>query len=301
VVEGIEDLWEGLGVGDQNPDDLADESCDRGRFDSFADYIADEQKPAPVGHAGRIVEVAAHVDLVAGWYVLGGQVDSRDRREIRWQQGPLEHACDPLAFVVNAGVVQGARGTSSDLLKHGQVFRLLVDDRRDNPSALEAMLVSMPVDTVAVGSGEEALKQLLIDDDYAVIILDAQMPDMDGFETAEHIKRRVRTRSVPIIFLTAVDRDAQLAMRGYAVGAVDYLTKPFEPWILRAKVSVLVDLWMKTHQLENDAESAQRRLREGRRLVSALDQAVVLLNDRDADEAVRVLSQAADQSRDAFV
>ena len=77
-------------------------------------------------------------------------------------------------------------------------------------------------------SGEEALKQLLVDD-FAVILLDAQMPDMDGFETASHIKRRERTRHVPIIFLTAADRDAQLALRGYAAGAVDYLTKPFDP------------------------------------------------------------------------
>ena len=162
------------------------------------------------------------------------------------------------------------------------------------------MLQSLPLDTVAVGSGEEALKQLLIDD-FAVIVLDAQMPDMDGFETAEHIKRRVRTRSVPIIFLTAGDRDAQLAMRGYAVGAVDYLTKPFEPWILRAKVSVLVDLWMKTRQLDNDAESAQRRLWEGRQLVSAVDQAVALLDNGDADQAVRVLRQAADRAREPFL
>ena len=178
---------------------------------------------------------------------------------------------------------------------------LLVDDRRDNLTALEAMLLSLPVGTVAVSSGEEALKQLLIDDDFAVIILDAQMPDMDGFETAEHIKRRVRTRSVPIIFLTAGDRDAQLAMRGYAVGAVDYLTKPFEPWVLRAKVSVLIDLWAKSRQLESDAESAQRWLREGRQLVSTVDEAVALLDAGDADEAVSVLRQAAEQSRDAFV
>jgi CheY-like chemotaxis protein len=183
---------------------------------------------------------------------------------------------------------------------HARPKALLVDDRHDNLTALEAMLQSLPLDTVAVGSGEEALKQLLIDD-FAVIVLDAQMPDMDGFETAEHIKRRVRTRSVPIIFLTAADRDAQLAMRGYAVGAVDYLTKPFEPWILRAKVSVLVDLWMKTRQLDNDAESAQRRLWEGRQLVSAVDQAVALLDNGDADQAVRVLRQAADRAREPFL
>ena len=125
--------------------------------------------------------------------------------------------------------------------------------------------------SVAVESGEAALKQLLVDD-FAVILLDAQMPDMDGFETASHIKRRERTRHVPIIFLTAADRDAQLALRGYAVGAVDYLTKPFDPWVLRAKVSVFVELWMKTRQLaaQSDAGPGARRAvaaadRRGRR------------------------------------
>jgi len=183
---------------------------------------------------------------------------------------------------------------------HPRPKALLVDDRRDNLIALEAMLQSLPLDTIAVGSGEEALKQLLIDD-FAVILLDAQMPDMDGFETAEHIKRRERTRNVPIIFLTAGDRDAQLAMRGYAVGAVDYLTKPFEPWILRAKVSVLVDLWLKTRQLENDTEPAQRRLLEGRHLLDAVDQAIALLDQGDGVQAVRVLRQAADRARQPFL
>ena len=135
---------------------------------------------------------------------------------------------------------------------------LLVDDRRDNLLALEAILQGLPVQAVAVESGEAALKQLLVDD-FAVILLDAQMPDMDGFETASHIKRRERTRHVPIIFLTAADRDAQLALRGYAVGAVDYLTKPFDPWVLRAKVSVFVELWTKTQQLAAQAEAVRER------------------------------------------
>ena len=112
---------------------------------------------------------------------------------------------------------------------------LLVDDRRDNLMALEAILQGLPVQPVAVESGEAALKQLLVAD-FAVILLDAQMPEMDGFETASHIKRRERTRHVPIIFLTAADRDAQLALRGYAVGAVDYLTKPFDPDKLMAVI-----------------------------------------------------------------
>ncbi len=164
---------------------------------------------------------------------------------------------------------------------------LLVDDRRDNLIALEAMLQGLPVETVAVESGEAALKQLLIHD-FALILLDAQMPDMDGFETASHIKRRERTRHIPVIFLTAVDRDAQLAVRGYAAGGVDYLTKPFDPWVLRAKVSVFVDLWNKTQQLRTHAELS-------RRLVNAADEAIKLLQSDEDDaraQAIAVLQAA---------
>jgi CheY-like chemotaxis protein len=165
---------------------------------------------------------------------------------------------------------------------------LLVDDRRENLLALEAILQGLPVQPVAVESGEAALKQLLVDD-FAVLLLDAQMPDMDGFETASHIKRRERTRHVPIIFLTAADRDAQLALRGYAVGAVDYLTKPFDPWVLRAKVSVFVDLWIKSRQLAAQTEAAQEREARWRSLREAVDGAVALLRSADPDARDRAL------------
>jgi CheY-like chemotaxis protein len=153
---------------------------------------------------------------------------------------------------------------------------LLVDDRRENLLALEAILQGLSVETVAVESGEAALKQLLIED-FAVILLDAQMPEMDGFEVASHIKRRERTRHVPIIFLTAADRDAQLALRGYAVGAVDYLTKPFDPWVLRAKVSIFVDLWTKNRQLHRHAEMVRQREVQWQRMVAAVDEAGAIL------------------------
>jgi CheY-like chemotaxis protein len=171
---------------------------------------------------------------------------------------------------------------------------LLVDDRRENLLALEAILQGLPVQSIAVESGEAALKQLLVDD-FAVILLDAQMPDMDGFETASHIKRRERTRHVPIIFLTAADRDAQLALRGYAVGAVDYLTKPFDPWVLRAKVSVFVELWAKTRQLTTQSAAAREREAQWRALTDAVDAATALLRSDDADgrdRAVELLEQA---------
>jgi CheY-like chemotaxis protein len=153
---------------------------------------------------------------------------------------------------------------------------LLVDDRRDNLLALEAILQGLPVQTVGAESGEEALKHLLIGE-FALILLDAQMPAMDGFETARHIKRRERTRHVPIIFLTAADRDAHLELRGYAAGAVDYLTKPFDPWVLRAKVSVFVELWTKTHQLAAQSEVARSKGAALRAAGRAFDEASALL------------------------
>jgi len=119
---------------------------------------------------------------------------------------------------------------------------LMVDDRPENLLALEAILGSLDLDLVRASSGDEALRALL-KDDFALILLDAQMPGMDGFETATRIKRRTRTKDVPIIFLTAVDKDLSSSYRGYVAGGADYLAKPFDPWILRAKVQVFVDLW----------------------------------------------------------
>lgn len=129
---------------------------------------------------------------------------------------------------------------------------LLVDDRPENLLALEAILSVFDHELVRASSGDEALKALLTED-FAVILLDVSMPGMDGLETAAHIKRRDRTRDVPIIFLTAVHPDAEHAFRGYSAGAVDYVSKPFDPWVLRAKVAVFVDLYCKRQQLQEQA------------------------------------------------
>jgi CheY-like chemotaxis protein len=139
---------------------------------------------------------------------------------------------------------------------------LLVDDRPENLLALEAILSALDQILVRVNSGEEALKALLTDE-FAVILLDVQMPGMDGFETAAHIKRRERTRDVPIIFLTAINHGPHHTFRGYAAGAVDYISKPFDPWVLRAKVSVFVDLYQKNRQLREQSMLLQQRLAGG--------------------------------------
>jgi CheY-like chemotaxis protein len=136
---------------------------------------------------------------------------------------------------------------------------LLVDDREENLVALEAILSSLDQSLVSVRSGEAALKALLTNQ-FAVILLDVVMPGMDGFETATHIKRRAKTRDIPIIFLTAVNADPDYAFRGYSAGAVDYIAKPFDPWVLRAKVSVFIELYVKNRQLQEQAALLRAQL-----------------------------------------
>jgi signal transduction histidine kinase len=138
---------------------------------------------------------------------------------------------------------------------------LMVDDKPENLLALEAALRPLDQELVSANSGEEALRCLLTED-FAVILLDVQMPGMDGFETAAHIKERERSRHIPIIFLTAISRELHQQLRGYEVGAVDYISKPFDPWVLRSKVSVFVDLYDKTRRVEVQAEQLTRSNRE---------------------------------------
>jgi CheY-like chemotaxis protein len=126
---------------------------------------------------------------------------------------------------------------------------LLVDDRAENLVALEAILAPLNQILVPVRSGEQAL-QAAGDQEFAVILLDIVMPGMDGFETAAQIKSRAKNRDVPIILLTAAAGPPEHSFRGYAAGAVDYLAKPFDPWVLQAKVSVFVDLYLKTGRFD---------------------------------------------------
>lgn len=111
---------------------------------------------------------------------------------------------------------------------------LIVGDQPDNLLALTAILGTLDQDLVAVSSGREALKALLDNDEFAVIIMGVQMPGMDGYEIAAQIKRRHRNRDVPIIFLTAMGADPVHASHGYLVGGVHYITRPFDSWALRA-------------------------------------------------------------------
>lgn len=119
---------------------------------------------------------------------------------------------------------------------------LVVDDIRSNLQAMEALLDSMNVETVLVDSGDAALR-FLLNGDAAVVLLDVDMPGLNGFETAKLIRERERTRRIPIVFVTAMESGHESAIRGYDLGAVDYLVKPVIPQILQAKVSVFVELY----------------------------------------------------------
>lgn len=138
---------------------------------------------------------------------------------------------------------------------------LLVDDRQENLLALQSILGDMGHNLIMARSGTEALKYLL-KQDFAVILLDVQMPGMDGFETAELIRGRERSQHTPIIFLTALDRSDARVFKGYAVGAVDFLFKPFMPDVLRSKVAVFVDLFRKTEEIQRHAQELELRVQE---------------------------------------
>lgn len=135
---------------------------------------------------------------------------------------------------------------------------LLVDDQPENLVALEAILGELGANLVKSNSGEEALRCLL-HHDFAVILLDVQMPQMDGFEVATLIRRRQRSRDTPIIFLTAFSSSEQFMFKGYALGAVDYLIKPIAPNILLSKVAIFIELFKKNEALRHKTEILQQQ------------------------------------------
>jgi signal transduction histidine kinase len=140
---------------------------------------------------------------------------------------------------------------------------LVVDDDERNLMVLETVLGEV-ADVVRARSGKEALRHLL-SSDFAVILLDIFMPDMDGYDVAHTIRQRQQSKHIPIIFLTAVNKEDSQMRRGYEMGAVDYVFKPFEPVVLRSKVAVFVELYRKTREIQLKAEQEQRLLDENLR------------------------------------
>ena len=121
----------------------------------------------------------------------------------------------------------------------------MVDDHPENLLALEAVLSSPNYNLVSATSGKEALKCLL-KQEFAVILLDVQMPGLNGFETAKLIRAREKTKHTPIIFITAISQDSENVQRGYSVGAIDYIFKPFHPETLKQKIEKFVETPSKT-------------------------------------------------------
>ena len=142
---------------------------------------------------------------------------------------------------------------------------LIVDDDERNAFAAIHALEELGHDLIIARSGEEALRRLL-EDEFAVILLDLHMPGMDGYETAALIRQRKRTRSTPIVFLTAVFRDEPHLFQAYSAGAVDVVFKPVDPFILRSKVQVLVDLHLKQVEIERQAAHRQQLMEENARV-----------------------------------
>jgi signal transduction histidine kinase len=172
---------------------------------------------------------------------------------------------------------------------HFDASVLLVDDIEANLLALEAVLKPLRCNLVRASSGEEALRQVLLRE-FAVLLIDVMMPGLDGLATAQLIRSRASTRHVPIIFLTGMDLDARSMAQGYARGAVDYLVKPFDPDILRSKVAVFVELFLKNQELKAQTDLAKRRERE------ALENRRLYETERGARTQAEAVSRAREEA-----
>lgn len=177
---------------------------------------------------------------------------------------------------------------------------LLVDDKPQNLFALEAILEPLGQTVIRASSGQEALKQIL-KHDFAVILMDVQMPGMDGFETAALIKQRERSKHVPILFVTALNRDESNVFQGYSAGAVDYISKPFNPEILRSKVKVFVDLYLQRCEIERQAELI--RVQEQREIRAAqLEREIELERVHTAElEMAKEAAEQASRAKSRFL
>jgi len=180
-----------------------------------------------------------------------------------------------------------------------KVSILIVDDRPDKMLAYEAILRDLKENIVCARSGKEALRCLL-KQDFAVILLDVNMPGMDGFETAALIRQRARSETTPIIFISAVNDTENHVSRGYSLGGVDYILTPVVPEILRAKIAVFVDLFKKTEQVKRQVEEREKLIREQaaraesearqERLAFLADASNVLAGSLDYEETLRNLA-----------
>ncbi len=172
---------------------------------------------------------------------------------------------------------------------------LIVDDRKENLLALEALLETPELRIIKSDNGNQALG-LMLEFDFALVLLDVQMPEMDGFEVAELMRGKERTRNIPIIFVTAINKEEKYVFKGYEKGAVDYLFKPINPHVLKSKVNVFLELYrrrieleklikekndyiVELHQLNKKIQEQQKDLLEKEKLQSILEMAVTISHE----------------------
>jgi signal transduction histidine kinase len=177
---------------------------------------------------------------------------------------------------------------------------LVVDDRADNLISIEAILAQDDYTIVKANSGKAALKILLNDHDFSLILMDVQMPELNGYETATIIYERDRLRNIPIIFITAHSYDEDLIFKGYRMGGVDYIYKPVKPELLRAKVAVFVELYSKNQQLmqqERKLLAANEFLQKEIEEKKASEARINLLNEQllAKNESLKQMNEELDQ------
>jgi signal transduction histidine kinase len=175
---------------------------------------------------------------------------------------------------------------------------LIVDDDQRTLLALEALLEDLQQQLVFASSGEEALRKVL-KDDFAVILLDVRMPGIDGFETAKLIRERRQSTRTPIIFLTGAYEDPPSMFRGYEAGAVDYIVKPLNPEVLKSKISVFIDLFVKSQELEKEItvrRLAEERLRESQENLRALTTHLQSVREKEQTRIAREIHDELGQA-----
>jgi signal transduction histidine kinase len=171
----------------------------------------------------------------------------------------------------------------NDPIAKSEIKILVVDDREDNLFSIEAILEKDNYTIIKATSGRAALKVLLQEHDFSLILMDVQMPDLNGIETAQIIYERDKLKNIPIIFITAHDYDEDYMFKGYKMGGVDYISKPINPELLRVKVGVFVELYRKNHQLqlhEKKLIAANQSLQKEIEERSASEDKVRLLNEQ---------------------
>jgi len=185
-----------------------------------------------------------------------------------------------------------------------EIKLLLVDDREDNLFSIETILLRDGYTIRKANSGRAALKALLKEQDFTLILMDVQMPELNGFETATLIYEREKLRHIPIIFITAHDHSDENLFRGYQSGGVDYIYKPVNPDLLRAKVSVFVELYKKTHQLmaqEQRLKSVNQNLQSEIQERILSEQKVNLLNQQLMENILQLKATNEELDRFAYV